>query len=118
MGAVFRSVGKDARIELANFITRSVSFFSVLFLFAFFSREYFLFFLLLLLSFALFRTMEDSNLHSLLCSEYFRAARNARSCLELPVLRKFLIICISKRRDDDSIVSYIHVHLASGIQDV
>lgn len=44
MGAVFRSVGKDARIELANFITRSVSFFSVLFLFAFFSREYFLFF--------------------------------------------------------------------------
>lgn len=27
MGAVFRSVGKDARIELANFITRSVSFF-------------------------------------------------------------------------------------------
>lgn len=117
MGAVFRSVGKDARIELANFITRSISFFSVLFLFAFFSREYFLFFLLLL-SFALFRTMEDSNLHSLLCSEYFRAARNARSCLELPVLRKFLIICISKRRDDDSIVSYIHVHLALGIQDV
>lgn len=85
MGAVFRSVGKDARIELANFITRSVSFFSFLFLFAFFSREYFLFFSFFL-SFALFRAMEDSNLHALLCSEYFRAARNARSCLELPVL--------------------------------
>lgn len=86
MGAVFRSVGKDARIELANFITRSVSFFSFLFLFAFFSREYFLFFFFFFLSFALFRAMEDSNLHALLCSEYFRAARNARSCLELPVL--------------------------------
>lgn len=86
MGAVFRSVGKDARIELANFITRSVSFF----LFSLFIRllfsGIFSFFFSFFLSFALFRAMEDSNLHALLCSEYFRAARNARSCLELPAL--------------------------------
>lgn len=37
MGGVFRSVGKDARIELANFITRSVSFFS---LFSFYSPSF------------------------------------------------------------------------------